>query len=240
MTVNVSLPASVEIAGSGQQGIRGLPGTNGTNGHTPQVWGGAASPGALETDGDLFFGTTGNVYQQIGSAWVGPIANIKGPKGDPGGGGSTATTRRVRITDDNLGGLPSAPSWTVVVTSGGTHLQCAIPAVANDRVELFPNFMRVGSHFTDFVLLDNTGAISQYASTESGTPGPEGSPAYYPSLSQEYVTSADMFTVASNHIDGSGNITIAYAHQGTGAGIIYAHPFYPWRLRLKNIGPEPA
>jgi hypothetical protein len=183
---------------------------------------------------------TANAHADIGDAATLAAAEAY-TDAHAGGGGSSIKTRSVRITDDNLSGLPAAASWTVVVTSGGTHLQCSIPAVAGDRIRVCPNFMRVGSHFTDFVLLDNTGAISRYASTESSSPGSEGDPAEYPSLSQEYVTSSDMFTVGAGHISG-GSATIALAHQGTGTGntnIIYAHSVYPWRMRLENIGPEP-
>lgn len=162
----------------------------------------------------------------------------------PAGGASTPDpTRRVRIADDNLSGLPSAASWTVVLTSAGTPLQCSIPAVAGDRIEFFPNFMYAGSHFLDWVLLDSAGAISQYSAAAPGTPGTplsEGDPALYPSLSFSKVTSGDVFTVGAGHIDGSGNVTIALAHQGTGAGTVYAHSTYPFKLRVKNTGAEPA
>lgn len=214
----------------------------GPTGHTPRFYSSVGAPTTLHTDGDITITDAGAVYQQITGAWAATGSNIRGPAGS-GGGGSTIKTRSVRITDDNLSGLPAAASWTVVVTSGGTHLQCSIPAAAGDRIRMCPNFMRVGGHFLDFVLLDNTGAISRYASTESSSPGPEGDPAEYPLLTEEYVTSSDMFTVGSGHIDGSGNATIGVAHQGASTGssnIVYAHPSYPWRMRLENIGPEPA
>lgn len=157
--------------------------------------------------------------------------------------GGAARTRKVWIADDNLSGLPSAAAWTVVVTSGGTPLQCSIPAAAGDRIEFFPHFMYNGAHFLDWVLLDSAGAIAKYAAANPSTPGTplsEGNPAMYPSLSFSKVTSADEFTVSAGHIDGSGNVTIALAHQGTGSGLVYAHSTYPWRLRTKNTGAEPA
>lgn len=165
----------------------------------------------------------------------------KGDKGDPGSGGAADRTARIRIIDDNLSGLPAAASWVVAVTSSGTPLQCKIKAVLGDRIELYPNWMREGSHFTDHVILKADGTIWGYASADGGpTPGIEGNPDMYPALNESYVTSADEFTVAAENIDGSGFITIGVAHQGTGAGKVFAHPVYPWRLRLKNIGPQPA
>lgn len=157
-----------------------------------------------------------------------------------GGGGSSIRTASVRVTDDNLGGLPSASSWTIAQTSAGTKLQCSIPAAAGDRIRLAGNFMYVGAHFLDWTLLDSGGAIALYAASGTSSPLAEGNPAMYPSLSFSKMTASDMFTVASGHIDGSGRVTVALAHQGTTSGTVYAHTTYPWRLRVENIGPEPA
>ncbi|WP_329424010.1 hypothetical protein [Streptomyces sp. NBC_01268] len=52
--------------------------------------------------------------------------------------------------------------------------------------------------------------------------------------------SAEFFTVGAGDIDGTGKVTVVLAHQGTNPGKVYAHTLYPWRLRLENIGPEPA
>lgn len=159
-----------------------------------------------------------------------------------GGSGSAITTRSVRITDDNLSGLPSASGWAVVLTSAGTPLQCSIPAAVNDRIESCPNFMHVGGHFLDWAILTSAGAIDRYASTESTTPGSEGAPEEYPALTFEYAPSTEQFTVQPGNVSG-GSVTVALVHQGTGTGntnIVYAHATYPWRLRLKNLGPEPS
>jgi len=156
-----------------------------------------------------------------------------------GGSGSSVRTATVRVTDDNLSGLPAAAAWTVAQTSAGTKLQCSIPAAAGDRIKVYGGFMRSGSHFLDWVLLDNTGAIAVYAGTFTSSPLPEGDPDLYPSLSFSYEEMTEMFTVASGHIN-AGSITVALAHQGTGSGIVYAHTTYPFRMRLENIGPEPA
>jgi hypothetical protein len=159
-----------------------------------------------------------------------------------GGGGSTIRTATARVTDDDLSGLPAAASWAIVQTSAGTKLQCSIAATAGDRIRVYGRFMRKGSHFLDWVLLDSAGNIAVYATTDSGSAPAEGDPALYPSLSFGYEPGPPMFTVGAGHLN-AGMATIALAHQGGAAGnanIVYAHSTYPFRLRLENIGPEPA
>lgn len=156
-----------------------------------------------------------------------------------GSGGSSTRTASIRITDDNLGGLPSAASWTIVQTSATTKLQCSIAAAVGDRIKVHGGFMRAGSHFLDWALLDNAGAIAIYAGTFTSSPLPEGDPDLYPSLSFGYEEMVEMFTIGAGHIN-AGSITVALAHQGTGSGVVYAHTAYPFRMRLENIGPEPA
>lgn len=178
---------------------------------------------------------------QILTASSGGAASWQDPPG--GGGGTQIRTASVRITDDNLAGLAGAASWAIVQTSAGTKLQCSITASAGDRIRVVGRAMRKGSHFLDWTLLDSAGAIALYAGTETGTPLSEGDPAIYPSLSFGYEPGPPMFTVGSGHIDGTGKITVALAHQGADGGnanIVYAHTTYPFRLRLENIGPEPA
>ena len=156
--------------------------------------------------------------------------------------GSQIRTARVRVTNDDLSGLPEAASWTIVQTSAGTKLQCSIAATAGDRIEVYPNFLYLGSHFLDWVLLDSGGSIAEYATSEGATPPGEGNPGMYPTLTVSKNASAEMFVVGSGHIS-AGLTTIALAHQGLGTGSgnrVYAHATYPWRLRLENIGPEPA
>jgi hypothetical protein len=174
---------------------------------------------------------------QVPTATSPTTATWQTPSG--GGGGSTIKTASVRITDDNLSGLPSAPSWTIAQTSAGTQLKCSIAASVGDRIKAYGNFMRSGSRFLDWVLLDSGGAIALYAVSGTSSPGAEGNPSMYPSLSFSYVTAADMFTVGSGHLN-AGMATVALADIGTSAATIYAHATYPWRLRLENIGPEPA
>lgn len=160
-----------------------------------------------------------------------------GPAGSTfsGGGGSTIRTARVRITDDNLSGVPSAAAWTIVQTSSGTPLQCSIAAAIGDRIVIVGRFMRSGSRALDWLRV--TSGI--YLGTDTTSPLPEGDPALYPSLSFSYDTGPPMFTVVSGDISG-GLVTVALANQGTSAAVVYAHTTYPFRLRLENIGPEPA
>ena len=156
--------------------------------------------------------------------------------------GSDIRTARVRITNDDLSGLPAAAGWAVVQTSAGTQLKCSIAASAGDRIRVSGSCMYIGSHFLDWVLLDSGGAISLYATSESATPPSEGNPSMYPSRTYGSLNNPELFTVAAGHIN-AGLVTVALAHQGLGTGvgnIVYAHPTYPWRLRLENIGPEPS
>ncbi|GLP64305.1 hypothetical protein TUSST3_09250 [Streptomyces sp. TUS-ST3] len=182
------------------------------------------------------------VLDSAGAWWLCTASGTPGTWVAPSGGGSSIRTAKARVTDDNLSGLPAAASWAIVQTSAGTKLQCSIAASVGDRIEVLSRFMRKGGHFLDWVLLDNTGAIAVYAASETGSPLGEGDPALYPSLSFSYETGPPMFTVGSGHI-ASGLVTVALAHQGASTGnanIVYAHSTYPWTLRLRNIGPEPA
>jgi hypothetical protein len=158
------------------------------------------------------------------------------------GGGGAIRTALVRVTNDDLSGLPAAASWTIVQTSGGTQLKCSIAASAGDRIRVCGAFMHIGAHFLDWALLDSAGAIALYATTGTSSAPTEGNPTMYTSNSFLPVPSPDMFTVASGHIN-AGQVTVALVHQGLGTGngnLVYAHPTYPWRLRLENIGGEPA
>lgn len=197
------------------------------------------SPAVTKVNGVAVTGTPS--AGQVPTATSGTAATWQTPAG--GGGGSAIRFAQVRVTDDNLAGLPAAASWAVIQTSGGTKLQCSITATAGDRIEVVGRYMRKGSHFLDWVLLDSSGAIAAYASSDTSSPLSEGDPALYPSLSFGYESGPPAFTVGSEHIDGTGKITIGLAHQGADGGtanIVYAHAVYPWRLRLQNYGPEPA
>lgn len=149
-------------------------------------------------------------------------------------------TASARITDDNLSGLPSAAAWTIAQTSAGTQLKCSITAAAGDRIRCLGLFMYDGAHFMDYNLLTSAGALGTYAASGTTSPLAEGNPTLYPSGAFAKYTSAEFFTVGAENIDGTGKITVALAHQGTNPGKVYAHTLYPWRLRLENIGPEPA
>jgi hypothetical protein len=177
---------------------------------------------------------------QVLTASSSSAASWQTPSGGGGGSGALIRTASVRIADDDLSGLPAASSWAVVQTSAGTLLKASITASAGDRIRVYGRFMYNGAHFLDWVLLDSAGAIALYSTSGASSPSGEGDPSMYPSTSFSKATSAEMFVVGSGHIDGSGKATIALAHQGTAAGLVYAHSLYPWRLRLENIGPEPA
>jgi len=157
----------------------------------------------------------------------------------PSGGGTTIRSATVRITDGAIADLPSAPAWTIAMTSVGTLLQCSIAADPADRLRLEADFMRIGTRFLDWVLLDNTGTPDEYGTTRTSTPPAEGSPSMYPSTSFGYVQGSKQFVVAARHIN-AGMATIALAQQGTSSGKVYAHTTYPFELTLTNIGPEPA
>lgn len=186
-------------------------------------------PGVAAIDGVALSGVpaVGDVLTATGAAaaqWAAPA-----------GGGSAIVTSSVRITDDNLSGVPAAAVWTVVQTSGGTPLQCSIAATVGDRVLVHGLFMRSGSRFLDWNLLDNVGALGRYAASETSTPLAEGNPTLYPSLSFSYSTGAEMFTIGAGDING-GLVTVALANIGAAAAVVYAHPLYPFKLLLENIG----
>lgn len=153
----------------------------------------------------------------------------------PAGGGSPIVTSSVRITDDNLSGIPAAAVWTVVQTSGGTPLQCSVAAAVGDRILVHGLFMRSGSRFLDWNLLDNVGALGRYAASGTSTPLAEGNPTLYPSLSFSYSTGAEMFTIGAGDLN-AGFATVALANLGAVAAVVYAHPLYPFKLLLENIG----
>lgn len=176
--------------------------------------------------------TAGQVITATGAA----AATWQTPAG--GGGATIVTSPVLRVTDDNLSGLPAAAAWTIVQTSGGTQLKQSIAAVPGDRIKVFGAFMHIGAHFLDWVLLDSVGAIDEYETTGTGAAPIEGNPTMYPSNSFLRSGSPPLFVVDAGNI-AAGLVTVALAHQGAGTGsgnIVYAHPSYPFRLYLENIG----
>lgn len=224
--------------------VPGPAGTNGAAGHTPQLYGGSAAPSTLHTDGDLYLRTNGDLYQQTAGAWGSPVGNIRGPAGADGtGGGSSTRTSDVRIEKENIN-LGAFPTWTVLTTTGdGTPLQCSIAAAVGDRIWADMVMMKTGSgNFLDLAMLNSAGAISEYAGTGTSSPLPEGDVFLYPGNSFPGVVGTIQFLVKAGQVNGSGNVTVALVVQGSGDGgeVVYASAAYPWRLRLTNIGPEPA
>lgn len=168
----------------------------------------------------------------------------KGDKGDPGVSGGSSKTVEVTVIDDDLSGLPGTATWQVVQTTGGTYLQGSIDAVPGDRIELVADFLYLGSHYMDWVAVNKTsGGILYYGTSRSATPPTEGRPGLYPILTASKVSAAPMFTADSNIIGTDGKVTIGLAHIGPANGAsnrVYAHPTYPFYMRLKNIGPNPS
>ena len=101
--------------------------------------------------------------------------------------------------------------------------------------------MYSGTRYLDWAVLNSAGALAAYyLVTETSTPGTEGNPVMYPSNSFGKMNGTEMFTVTAPMLNGSNQVVVALANQGTGIGVVYAHPTYPWKLRLENVGPEPA
>lgn len=199
----------------GEQGPQGPAGAKGDTGDT----GPAGTQGATGPKGD-----TGDT----------------GPQGPAGAAGWSDRTALARIDTGVVQDLPAAASWAVVQASTGAPLQCSIAAQAGDRIRIDPDFMRQGSHYLDWVVLDNTGAIAMYLTSRNGTPPPEGSPSMYPQLVFGSVQAGKQFVAAAGHI-AAGQVTVALAHQGSGTGMkVYCYPGYPFELLLTNKGPEPA
>ena len=170
-----------------------------------------------------------------------PAAKFGGAVASPAATASAVRMSRVRVTNGTITDVPSAASWTIVQTSGGTPLQCAIPAAVGDRIRICPNFMYSGTRYLDWAVLNSAGALAAYyLVTETSTPGTEGNPVMYPSNSFGKMNGTEMFTVTAPMLNGSNQVVVALANQGTGIGVVYAHPTYPWKLRLENVGPEPA
>lgn len=154
-------------------------------------------------------------------------------------GGALFRTADVRLTPGDVALAASVP-W-VVVTSGATPLQLAIPAAAGDRILVSPVFMRTGSGaFLDMATLTSAGAISRYLGSGTSTPLPEGNPAYYPQASSFPPAPNPQKIVAQAGEINAGSITVALVYRAAGAETIYASATYPWYLLLMNIGPEPA
>lgn len=186
--------------------------------------------GTIPVSGTPAAGKVPQLTSPTAAAW----ATIGG-----GGGGGSIRTARARITNDNLAGLPSAPSWTTILTSAGTPLQGTINAAADDRLLYLPSFMYVGAHFLDWALLNTDGSVAQYATSDTASPSSEGNPSLYPSLTFSKDPGPGLFTVTDGTLN-NGQATVALQHQGTNAGLVYAHDIYPWVLWLFNLGPEPA
>lgn len=224
----------------GQASAPGVAGTYSRGDHTHGTPAAVTVPGpAGAVTPETSFGLAAAVG--VSSAYA-RADHTHGTPAAPAGGG-TDRTAYLRVIDQDLSlGLPAAASYAVVHTSGGTALKCSIAAVAGDRIEIHERFMRKGSHFLDLAVVNAAEAVLYYLTTETAVPPSEGDPALYPSPAFQYATGAPEFVVQPGHLN-AGLVTVALVHQGPDAGnanLVYAHPTYPFRLRLKNIGAQPA
>jgi hypothetical protein len=229
---------------AGPAGAAGAPGATGPAGEAgPQ--GEQGGPGPQGPKGD-----TGDAGPAGAQGPAGPKGDTgdTGPQGPAGAAGASIRMTRTVIADGvNLNDLPSvsAPNWAQVLSNGpNTPLQGVIRAGVGDRIIVLPSFMYSGGHYMDVALKDNAGQPSVYASALPGTPGTprtEGNAAFYPGAASYDKVFNAVFTVAANHIDGSGNVAIGLYHQGTNPGKVFCYnPTYEWEMILLNIGPEPA
>lgn len=217
---------------TGATGPQGNPGPAGATG--PQ--GDPGPTGAAGATGPT--GPTGATGATGATGPTGPQGSqgLQGPAGSDGAGNRTNT---VRISDGAVTDLASAAAWTIATTSVGTQMKVSILAEPGDRVVLDTGSLYSGTRYIDAVLLDSAGAIALYAGTGTSSPLAEGNPEFYPSTSFGKASSGIEFTVTAAHI-ANGLATVALANQGTGAGKIYAYSGYPLRLKLTNLGPQPA
>lgn len=214
---------------AGPQGPAGAAGATGPAGDTGAT-GPAGADGASAYEVAVADGFAGTEAE-----W---LASLVGPQGPAGPAGSAAPTGEVTIVAGDVA-LAATTPWAVVASGGGTiPLQAAIPAIAGDRVRVTPKFMRSSpGQFLDVVLLDSAGAIAVYGGSGTASPLPEGNPMYYPQPAFVGAVGPITFTVAAEHLDGTGHAVVALAHQGTQTQTVYASVTYPWRMMWENLGP---
>lgn len=226
---------------TGPTGPAGADGTDGADGDdgAPGATGPQGDPGATGATGPQGDpGPAGAAGATGATGAVGPTGAI-GLQGVPGVDGAGNRTNTVRISDGAVQDLASAASWTIAATSVGTQMKVTILAEPGDRVSFDLGALYSGTRYMDVALLDSAGAIALYAGTNTSSPLAEGNPEFYPSTSFGKASSGIEFTVTSSHLV-NGVATLALVNQGTGAGKIYGYSGYPVRLKLTNLGPQPA
>lgn len=197
------------------------------------------NPGVAKVNGVTVSGTaaSGKVLTASSSS----AASWQTPSG--GGGGATVHSDDVMI-DEEIIVLPTAASWTIVATSGGTEVGATIAAAIGDRIWFSPSFMRTGGTvFLDMGIKAAAGGVSRYISSKTGTPKSEGYAPLYPQQATfPGVVGMREFVVEAGEVDGSGNATIVLAYKGTtdGSQKIYAGTGYDFDWFIANAGPAPA
>jgi hypothetical protein len=156
----------------------------------------------------------------------------------PSSGGSTGYAEHL-IDDDNLSEAWAAPgsTWTIAHTFPGTPFDCKIQVSAGHLVRVTLRGMRVGSFFMDLAKISPAGVPVLFGYKKTSTPGPEGGPDLYPSLSFMYSSGSVTFPVGTDDIDGDGNARFALVYAGSGPGRFYGHDSYPCWLELEDLGP---
>lgn len=162
-----------------------------------------------------------------------------------GGGGSAAPSHQVRIKVENIV-LPNTGGWAVVTSSVGTGsvpLSASMAAAEGDRIWADVTFMRAGGGtYLDLAMLNSDGSISEFAASGTSTAPDEGAPEFYPETGSFPASTGTVeFIVGAGQISG-GLVTVAQVYKGAGSGTetLYASAGYPYRLLLRNGGPQPA
>jgi len=204
---------------------------------------GAQQRSTLTTKGDLYVATASATVARVGVGADGQVltadaAQTAGVKWatPSGGGGSSMVVKRGVVTSGDITPPADGGSWAIWSAAP----QIVIAAAVGDYVSIEAcDFMLDPTNsgtFFDWVVIVSA-AIVRSMSTHTNTPAVEGSPAFYiqPSTYRHYGPAFE-FVVASGDLSG-GNVTVGWAHKGTGTGTLFASSNYPFRWRAINYGP---
>lgn len=181
-------------------------------------------------------GATGATGPQgaTGPAGAAGATGATGPAGADGASGVLGYAENM-IDDDDLGQAWTAPGsgvWAIAHTFAGTPFDCKIQATAGKSVRVHLRGMRTGGFFFDLAKVSPAGTPVMYGCKKTATPGPEGAPELYPSLSLLYSSSSVTFPVSAEDIDSDGNVRFALVYSGTGSGRFYGYDWYPCWFEL--------